>query len=206
MSCSTASVPGEEGKCFEMKLCTLLRREMQMRGIRTIREAARLFGVSGELTRRILNLGLIPKDRTLVRIAAALDLDPAILITAGHRQKLPRDLREQLLPVAPPTGGGWEQKRKWPLSQEQCEYLGREMKPHEIQLMRKARQLTPEEKTHLIAYIEYMFATQRVPPPVQREALQTSYSSHNSAPEAVQSMECGAESLPELSEECAIEQ
>jgi transcriptional regulator with XRE-family HTH domain len=145
-----------------MQLAALIRQELEKRNIRTIKKAAQVLAISTESARLILNKGRIPKDRTLIRIAGALGLEPEILIMAGHRQKLPPELRGNILPIETPAGGEWKQKRKWPLSQEQSEYLGKILKPHEIQLIRKCRQLSPEEMHHAIAYIHYMFATKRV--------------------------------------------
>jgi hypothetical protein len=52
--------------------------------------------------------------------------------------------------------------RKHPLSQEQCEYLEKIMKPDEIQLVRKMRQVTDDGRKQICGYVDYMFATQRV--------------------------------------------
>jgi len=153
----------KEGKI--MKLSTVLRRALEERNIKTITHAAAVFGISQESVRLILYRGRIPKDSTLIRIADSLGLDPSVLLTAAHRQKIPRELRQHMLPVAPPKQGDWTQKRKWPLSQEQCEYLDKELKPHEIQLIRKCRQLTSEEKQNVISYIDFQFASNRVPAP-----------------------------------------
>ena len=151
----------------DTELSRLIRRELDERGIGSLKEAARYLGVSSELARLVLNLGRVPRDRTLVKIAQVLGLEPAVLILAGHRQKLPRELRKDMLTIAAPAGGNWKQKRKWPLSQEQCEYLGRMMQAHEIQLIRKCRQLTPQERVQLAGYVDFQFATSRVSPPEQ---------------------------------------
>jgi transcriptional regulator with XRE-family HTH domain len=147
------------------ELSRLIRRELDKGGVKTLEQTAAAMGVSKELARSILSGGHIPKDRTLIKIAHALGLEPTILILSGHRHKLPLELREEMLPVALPSGGSWEKKRKWPLSQEQCDYLGAVMRPDEIQFIRKCRQLTPEERIQLAGYVNFMFATCRVPPP-----------------------------------------
>src|SRR5512135_746295 len=116
----------------QTRLAILIRQELQKRGVTNLKEAARILDVSPELVRMVLNRGIAPKDSTLVKIARALGLEPAVLIMAAHRQKLPEGLLGDILSVAPPAGGDWNQKRKWPLSQEQCAYLERELRPDEI--------------------------------------------------------------------------
>lgn len=148
-----------------MTLARLIRSELEKRGIRTIRRSAQFLGISGELMRCILNKGAVPRDSTITRIAQALGMNPAPLLLAAHRQKLPKDVALFMLDPASPAGGDWQQKRKWPLSQEQCDYLSVIMLPQEIQLIRKYRQLTTEERLQTIGYINYQFATNRVPPP-----------------------------------------
>lgn len=145
----------------------MIKGELQKRGLRPLKMAAQTLGVSTELLRRIVNGIHVPKDRTLVKIAQSLELDPAVLILAAHRQKLPRELSSfTLSPVAAETVA-WERKRTWPLSQEQCEYLTKVMQPHEIQLIRKYRQLSPDERSKALGYLDFMFQTARVAPPPQ---------------------------------------
>jgi hypothetical protein len=60
-----------------------------------------------------------------------------------------------------PAGGVWDEKRKWPLSQEQCDYLSKLMSEQEIQLVRKYRQLAEEQRTQTQGYIDYHFETAR---------------------------------------------
>jgi transcriptional regulator with XRE-family HTH domain len=150
-----------------MEMAEIIKGELKKRGLRPLKAAAQTLGVSTELLRRIVNGIHVPKDRTLIKIARSLELDPAVLILAAHRQKLPRELSSfTLSPVAAETVA-WERKRTWPLSQEQCEYLAKMMQPHEIQLIRKYRQLTPEEKIKALGYLDFMFETARVAPPPQ---------------------------------------
>jgi hypothetical protein len=146
------------------KLATLIREELDKRGVKNLQQAARTLGVSAEAARHVLQLDHVPKDSTLARIAGALGLEPAVLILAGHRQRLPEALHTELLTVASAAGGDWGRKRKWPLSQEQCDYLGVLLQPGEIQLIRRCRQLTPDERIKLAGFVEYRFATSRVSP------------------------------------------
>jgi hypothetical protein len=101
-----------------------IRRELDSRGLRTLAEAAHFLGVSLELVRGILNSDRVPRDTMLIRIAGALGLDSAVLITAARRRTLPKELRGHVLPVETTAGAG-EGKHRWPLSQEQCDCLAR---------------------------------------------------------------------------------
>lgn len=151
-----------------MTVSGIIKEELDKRGLAATRSAAQFVGVSTELLRRIVSQDHIPKDRTLVTIARKLDMDPAVLILAAHRQQLPRELCNfTLTPASVKASGGlWQIKRKWPLSEEQCKYLSQVLKPHEIQLLRKYRQLSAEEKIQATGYVNYMFATRRVCPPL----------------------------------------
>ena len=51
--------------------------------------------------------------------------------------------------------------RKYPLSQEQCDYLCKIMTAEEIQLVRKLRQVTDDGKKQVLGYVDYMFSLQR---------------------------------------------
>jgi hypothetical protein len=99
-----------------------------------------------------------------------------MLVLAAHQQKLPPEVKGYILEPARAKdmpGGG---KRKWPLSQEQCEYLSRIMKAEEIQLIRKFRQIDPMQKIQVLGYINYQFETARVdakdPEPVFAELVE----------------------------------
>jgi transcriptional regulator with XRE-family HTH domain len=140
-----------------MKLSALIRQELEKRGIRTVREAAQFLRVSSETVRLMLNRGRIPKDRVLVAIANKLEIDPAVLLLTAHRERLPRTMQSYFLMPAPPARGDWARKRRWPLSQEQCEYLGRIMTGQEIQLLRMYRQLTPERMQEAVGFMTYLF-------------------------------------------------
>ena len=70
-------------------------------------------------------------------------------------------------------------KRAWPLTEEQCGQLSKILQLHEIQLIRKSRQLTSEEKQSIISSIDHLFALHRVPQLGEQEDRQPA-----SAPEA----------------------
>ncbi len=146
------------------ELSRLIKEEMKKRGLKDEQLTAGRLGVSYEVLRQILRDNHIPKNRTLLQIARGLDIDPSILIMAAVRERLPRNLGEFMLTVEHPPSGDWERKRKWPLSQEQCAYLSRLMNSQEIQLVRKYRQLSSDEKSQVVGYINYEFETKRILP------------------------------------------
>ncbi len=145
------------------ELSQLIKQVMKKRGLENEKLAARRMGVSIEILRDILRDNHVPKDRTLLKIARGLGIDPSPLIMAAVRLRLPRDLGDFMLPVGQPANGDWSHKRKWPLSQEQCEYLARIMNSHEIQFLRKYRQLSDAEKNQIVGYVNYTFDTKRIP-------------------------------------------
>lgn len=146
-----------------MKLADIVQGELKKRNVGSLKDASRLLGISPELIRVILTKGHIPKDRTLRVIAQKLDLDLSSLVLAAHRQKLPGDVKGLFL--APALGGNGKPKRRFPLSQEQCDYLSSVISLEEIQLVRKYRQLNEEAKIQSRGYIEYMFGVSRKPAP-----------------------------------------
>ncbi len=141
------------------KISSEIKREFAKRGFRTLKESAKFIGISPEALRLIVKEGHIPKDRTLRIIADKLGLDLSWLILAAHREKLPDEVKGLFLsPVTSPYKQG---RRKYPLSQEQCDYLGKLMSPSEIQLVRKYRQFSGEGKTEFIGYLDYHFSLHR---------------------------------------------
>jgi hypothetical protein len=144
-----------------MMVATIIRRELAKRQFTNLKDAAAFLGVSTELLRMLVNKGRLPKDRLLIRIADRLGLDRVALVLTAHKQKVPRDMHGFFLEPKHPVGGTWEQKRKWPLSQEQCEYLSRIMNEQEIQLVRKYRQLDGDQRSQALGYIDYHFQRAR---------------------------------------------
>lgn len=144
-----------------MQISAIVRQELDKRGFANLKSAAQYLGVSTELLRMFVNKGRLPKDRLLIKIADRLGLDRASIVLAAHKQKLPPDLQGFFLEPQKPAAGVWEQKRKWPLSQEQCEYLSRIMNEQEIQLVRKFRQITDEQRTQAMGYLDYHFQIAR---------------------------------------------
>ncbi len=148
-----------------MKLADIMQGELKKRKVGSLKDASRLLGISPELIRVILTKGHIPKDRTLRVIAQKLDLDLSSLVLMAHKQKMPGDVKGHFLTPVVATGEHWKTKRKYPLSQEQCEYLSKVISIEEIQLVRKYRQLDSDQKIQSRGYIDYMFGVQRKPNP-----------------------------------------
>ncbi len=142
-----------------MSLADLMKEALDQKGVYGLKNASKLLGISPELLRVTLNKNHIPKDKTIGQIAQRLGLDRSVLILAAHQQKMPEDVKGFLLPPSRPKA--WREKRKFPISAEQTEYLGKLMDPLEIQMIRKYRQVTDEAKTQINGYVEYMFASQR---------------------------------------------
>lgn len=146
-----------------MKLADIVQEELKKRNVGSLKVASRLLGISPELVRVILTKGHVPKDKTLRVIAQKLGLDMSALVLTAHQQKLPGDIRGHFLTPVPVAGEKWKTKRKYPLSQEQCDYLSHVMSGEEIQLVRKYRQLNEEGKIQSRGYIEYMFGVSKKP-------------------------------------------
>jgi hypothetical protein len=144
-----------------MTVADMLKKELSQQGVHTVKEAALLLGTSATTLRLLLIRKRIPKDNILTEIAKKLDLDTAALLLQAHRERLPRAMQSSILMPVPPAGGDLAHKRKWPLSQEQCDYLGRIMTSREIELVRMFRQMTPEEMREVFDYMGYLFQSSR---------------------------------------------
>ena len=142
-----------------MHISDMIRQALEKKGYRNLKDASKDMGISPELLRVALNKGHIPKDKTLILIASKLGLDNSTLILAAHQEKVPDDVKGFFL--RPSVKKSKQGRRISPLSAEQCDYLEKIMAPDEIQIMRKYRQLTPDAKTQLRGYVDYMFSTKR---------------------------------------------
>ncbi len=142
-----------------MKISEMIRQELEKKGFRNLKGASKFLGISSELLRVTINKEHIPKDKILGIIANKLGLDKSALILAAHREKVPIDVKGFFLHPSESKSG--REKRKFPLSAEQCDYLGKMMSAEEIQMVRKYRQVSEEAKTQIIGYVEYMFASKR---------------------------------------------
>jgi hypothetical protein len=142
-----------------MKISDTIKQALEKKGFRNLKNAARALEISPELLRVTLNKGHVPKDNTLSIIAEKLGLDESSLILAAHQEKVPETVKGFFL--SPTSTAERKDKRIFPLSQEQCDYLGKIMGPEEIQLVRQFRQVSEEGKTQIIGYVEYTFATKK---------------------------------------------
>ncbi len=52
-------------------------------------------------------------------------------------------------------------KRKYPLSEEQINYLEKILSVDEIMMLRKFRQVSDEARTQIAGYVDFMFASKR---------------------------------------------
>ncbi len=92
-------------------------------------------------------------------IASKLNLDKSVLVLAAHQEKVPAEVKGFFL--SPSQAKFRRGKRKYPLSEEQINYLEKIMSVDEIMLLRKYRQVTEEAKTQVVGYIDFMFASKR---------------------------------------------
>jgi hypothetical protein len=143
-----------------MKVAEMIRRELEQQGFQNMKDAAKFLDISLELLRITVNQGHIPKDAILVKIASRLDLDRVALLLAAHQERVPIEAQGYFL--SPVKRQSWTKKRVWPLSWEQCEYLGKVMDDMEIQIIRKLRQVPDEEKRQIVGYVDYTWLSKRV--------------------------------------------
>jgi len=143
-----------------MNVSDTIKDALDKKGLRSLKDASEVLGISSELLRVILNKGHLPKDKTLGIIAKKLDISAPLLILSAHQEKVPTEVKGFFL--APSSSTPLKGQRKFPLSHEQCEYLERILTPAEIQLIRKLRQVSDETKTQIFGYVDFMFATKRV--------------------------------------------
>jgi hypothetical protein len=142
-----------------MKLSDMIRQALESKGYHNLKDASKALGLSPELLRVTMNKGHIPKDTTLIMIANKLSMDKTILILTAHQEKVPFEVKGFFL--APSEAKLRRDKRKYPLSEEQCNYLARLMSTEEIQMIRKLRQVSEEANIQIMGYIDYLFASKK---------------------------------------------
>ncbi|MBS1242306.1 MAG: hypothetical protein H6R44_61 [Nitrospirae bacterium] len=142
-----------------MKISDLIRQALEKKGFKNLKDASKVLGISPELLRVTINKGHIPKDRTLIMIANKLGLDRSVLILSAHQEKVPAEVKGFFL--SPSTTKYRRGKRKYPLSEEQINYLEKILSIEEIMMLRKYRQVSEEAKTQINGYIDYMYASKR---------------------------------------------
>lgn len=140
-----------------MKLSEMIRNALVKNGFNNLKDASKVLGISPELLRVTINKGHIPKDNTLIMIAKKLKLDMSVLVLAAHQEKVPNEVKGFfLVPSQRKLNRG---KRKYPLSEEQTEYLEKILKIDEIMMLRKFRQVTDEARIQIAGYVDYMYAS-----------------------------------------------
>jgi hypothetical protein len=142
-----------------MKISEMIRQALEKKGFKNLKDASKVLGISPELLRVTINKGHIPKDSTLVVIANKLGMDRTMLVLAAHQEKVPDEVKGFFL--APSQVKFRRGKRKFPLSEEQANYLEKILSIDEIMLIRKFRQVTDEAMIQIVGFVEFMFATKK---------------------------------------------
>jgi hypothetical protein len=142
-----------------MKISEMIRQALEKKGFKNLKDASKVLGISPELLRVTINKGHIPKDKTLMMIANKLSLDKAMLILAAHQEKVPAEVKGFFL--SPSQAKFRRGKRKFPISEEQINYLEKILSMDEILMLRKFRQVTDEARVQIVGYVDYMFSSKR---------------------------------------------
>ena len=142
-----------------MKISEMIRQALDKKGFKNLKDASKVLGISPELLRVTINKGHIPKDKTLMMIANKLSLDRAMLILAAHQEKVPAEVKGFFL--SPSQAKFRRGKRKFPISEEQINYLEKILSMDEILMVRKFRQVTDEARIQIVGYVDYMFSAKR---------------------------------------------
>jgi len=142
-----------------MKIADMIRQALEKKGFKNLKDASKVLGISPELLRVTINKSHIPKDKTLMMIAGKLNLDKSLLILAAHQEKVPAEVKGFFL--SPSQAKFKRGKRKYPLSEEQINYLEKILSIDEIMMLRKFRQVSDEARTQIAGYVDFMFASKR---------------------------------------------
>jgi hypothetical protein len=137
----------------------MIRQALEKKGFKNLKDASKVLGISPELLRVTINKGHIPKDKTLMMIAGKLGLDKSVLILAAHQEKVPDEVKGFFL--SPSQAKLKRGKRKYPLSEEQINYLEKILSIDEIMMLRKFRQVSDEARVQINGYVDFMFASKR---------------------------------------------
>jgi hypothetical protein len=142
-----------------MKISDMIRQALEKKGFKNLKDASKVLGISPELLRVTINKGHIPKDTTLMMIANKLNLDKSMLILAAHQEKVPAEVKGFFL--SPSQAKFRRGKRKYPLSEEQINYLEKILSIDEIMMLRKFRQVSDEALVQISGYVDFMFASKK---------------------------------------------
>ncbi len=142
-----------------MKIAEIIRQALEKKGFNNLKDASKVLGISPELLRVTINKGHIPKDTTLIVIANKLNLDKSMLILAAHQEKVPDEVKGFFL--SPSQAKFRRGKRKYPLSEEQTNYLEKILSIEEILMLRKFRQVSEEAMVQIAGYVDFMFSSKK---------------------------------------------
>ena len=142
-----------------MKLAEMIKNALEKKGYKNLKDASKALGISPELLRVTINKGHIPKDNTLMMIAKKLKLDMSMLVLAAHQEKVPDEMKGFFL--SPSQAKLDRGKRRYPLSEEQTDYLEKILGIEEIMMLRKFRQVTDEARMQIAGYVDFMYASRR---------------------------------------------
>jgi hypothetical protein len=144
---------------LQMKIAEMIKTALDKKGFKNLKDASKVLGISPELLRVTINKGHIPKDNTLTMIAKKLNLEMSTLVLAAHQEKVPAEVRGYFLtPSLAKLNRG---KRKYPLSEEQTNYLEKILSIDEIMMLRKCRQVTDEARMQISGYVDYMYGSKK---------------------------------------------
>jgi hypothetical protein len=143
-----------------MKIAEMIKKALEKKGFKNLKDASKVLGISPELLRVTINKGHIPKDNTLTIIAKKLNLDMSTLVLAAHQQKVPDEVKGFFLTPSQATFN--RGKRKYPLSEEQTTYLEKVLNIDEIMMLRKFRQVTDEARMQIAGYVDFMYGSKRI--------------------------------------------
>jgi transcriptional regulator with XRE-family HTH domain len=143
-----------------MKINEMIRQALEKKGFKNLKDASKVLGISPELLRVTINKGHIPKDKTLMMIANKLNLDKSVLILSAHQEKVPDEVKGFFL--SPSQTKLKRGKRKYPLSEEQFNYLEKILNIDELMMLRKFRQVSDEARVQIAGYVDFMFASKRI--------------------------------------------
>ena len=142
-----------------MKIADMIKNALEKKGYKNLKDASKMLGISPELLRVTINKGHIPKDNTLTMIAKKLNLEMSVLVLSAHQEKVPNEVKGYFL--TPSDTKFNRGKRKYPLSEEQTNYLAQVLSSDEIAMLRTFRQVTDEGRVQIVGYIDFMYATKK---------------------------------------------
>jgi hypothetical protein len=143
-----------------MKISEIIKNALDKKGFKNLKDASKVLGISPELLRVTITKGHIPKDTTLTMIAKKLNLDMSVLVLAAHQQKVPNEVKGYFL--TPSQDKFNRGKRKYPLSEEQINYLAQVLSVDEIMLLRNFRLVNDEAQMQIKGYVDFMYASKKI--------------------------------------------